>query len=85
MLWLRSASKIALKVVVVFHMGREHVVAVVTTIFFENPTQKLLHDLNNAPLATKIERFLKGPKFSRLHQGSPTQAPSPFNLLWGDA
>ena len=77
MLWLSSAAKIAVKAAIVFNIGREHMVTAATQLS-ENPTQKLLPELDDAPLATKIERLLKGPKFSLLHPGSPSQAPSPF-------
>ena len=77
MLWLSSAAKIAVKAAIVFNIGREHMITAATQLS-ENPTQKLLPDLNDAPLATKIERLLKGPKFSLTNPGSPSQAPSPF-------
>jgi hypothetical protein len=77
MLWLSSAAKIAVKAAIVFHIGREYMVMAATQLA-ENSTQKLLPDLNDAPLAVKIERLLKGPKFSLLHPGSPSPAPSPF-------
>ena len=77
MLWLSSAAKIAVKAAIVFHIGREHMITAATQLS-ENPTQKLLPNLQDAPLATKIERLLKGPKFSLMHPGSPNQAPSPF-------
>ena len=66
MLWLSSAAKIAVKAALVFHTGREHMVTTATQLA-ENSTQKLLPDLKDAPLAIKIERLLKGPKFSLLH------------------
>ena len=77
MLWLSSAAKIAVKAAIVFNIGRENMVIAATQLS-ENPTQKLLPNLQDAPLATKIERLLKGPKFSLMHPGSPSQAPSPF-------
>ena len=77
MLWLSSAAKIAVKAAIVFNIGREHMIEAATQLS-ENPTQKLLPNLQDAPLATKIERLLKGPKFSLMHPGSPSQAPSPF-------
>lgn len=77
MLWLSSAAKIAVKAAVVFHIGREHMVTAATQLA-ENSNQKLLPDLSDAPLAIKIERLLRGPKFSLLHPGSPSPAPSPF-------
>ena len=77
MSWLSSAAKIAVKAAIVFHIGREHMVTAATQLA-ENPTQKLLPDLNDAPLAIKIEKLLKGPKFSLMHPGSPSPTPSPF-------
>jgi hypothetical protein len=77
MLWLSSAAKSAVKAAIVFNIGREHMIEAATQ-FSENPTQKLLPTLQDAPLATKIEKLLKGPKFSLMHPGSPSQAPSPF-------
>lgn len=77
MLWLSSAAKIAVKAAVVFHVGREYMVEAATQLA-EKSNQKLLPDLNDAPLAIKIERLLKGPKFSLTHPGSPSPAPSPF-------
>lgn len=77
MLWLSSAAKIAVKAAIMFHIGREHMVTAATQLV-ENPIQKLLPYLNDAPLAIKIERLLKGPKFSMMHPGSPSPPPSPF-------
>lgn len=77
MLWLRSATKIAVKASIVFQTGREYMVTAAIQ-FAENSTQKLLPELNDAPVAIKIERFLKGPKFSLMNPGSPSLAPSPF-------
>lgn len=76
-LWLSSAAKIAVKATIVFHTGCEHM-ETTTTQLADNSNQKLLPDLNDAPLAIKIERLLKGPKFSLTHAGSPSPAPSPF-------
>jgi hypothetical protein len=44
----------------------------------ENPNQRLLTEIHDLPIASKIERLLKGPKFSLAHLGSPSKAPSPF-------
>ena len=76
MLWLSSAAKIAVKAALVFHTTREHMVTAATQLA-ENSTQKILPELKDAPLAVKIERLLKGPKFSLMHPGSPSPAPSP--------
>jgi hypothetical protein len=77
MLWLSSAAKIAVKASIVFHTGREYMVTAAVQLA-ENSTQKLLPDLNDAPVALKIEKLLKGPKFSLMNPGSPSPAPSPF-------
>ena len=77
MLWLSSAAKIAVKTALVFHTIREHMVTAAIQLA-ENSSQKLLPELKDAPLAVKIERLLKGPKFSLLNPGSPSPAPSPF-------
>jgi hypothetical protein len=77
MLWLSSAAKIAVKTSIVFHTGREYMVTAAVQLA-ENSNQKLLSDLNDAPVAIKIKRLLKGPKFSLLNPGSPSPAPSPF-------
>ena len=77
MLWLSSAAKIAVKAAVVFHVGREHMVEAAIQLA-EKSSQKILPALNDAPLAIKIERLLKGPKFSLMNPGSPSPAPSPF-------
>lgn len=71
MLWLSSASKIVVKASIVFNIGREHMVTTATQLS-ENPTHKLLPNLQDAPLATKIERLMKGPKFSLMPPGSPS-------------
>ena len=44
----------------------------------KNPQQRLLTDIADTPIANKIERLLKGPKFSLSHPGSPSVAPSPY-------
>lgn len=77
MLWLSGAARIAVKAAVVFHIGREQMVRAAIQLA-DNPNQKLLADLNEAPIAGKIERLMKGPKFSSSHPASPSQAPSPF-------
>lgn len=51
---------------------------IAATQLVENPTQKLLPNLNDVPLAIKIERLLKIPKFSLMHTGSPNPAPLPL-------
>ena len=77
MLWLSGAARIAVKAAVVFQIGREQMIRAATQLA-ENPNQKLLTDLNEAPLAGKIERLMKGPKFSLSHPASPSLAPSPY-------
>ena len=77
MLWLSGAARIAVKAAVVFHIGREYMIRAAVQLA-ENPNKKLLADLNEAPIASKIERLMKGPKFSLSHPASPSQAPSPY-------
>ena len=77
MLWLSGAARIAVKAAVVFQIGREQMVRAAIQLA-DNPHQKLLADLNEAPIAGKIERLMKGPKFSLSHPASPSQAPSPY-------
>lgn len=77
MLWLSGAARIAVKAAVVFQLGREQMVRAAMQLA-DNPHQKLLADLNDAPIAGKIERLMKGPKFSLSHPASPSQAPSPY-------
>lgn len=77
MLWLSGAARVAVKAAVVFQLGREQMIRAAIQLA-ENPNQKLLADLNDAPLAGKIERLMKGPKFSLSHPASPSQAPSPY-------
>ena len=48
---------------------------IAATQLVENPTQKLLPNLNDVRLAIKIERLLKIPKFSLMHPGSPSPTP----------
>ena len=77
MLWLSGAARITVKITIVFQFGREQTICT-TLQLAENLGQKLLADLNNAPIAGKIERLMKGPKFSLSHPASPTQVPSPY-------
>lgn len=77
MLWLSGAARIAVTSAVVFQIGREHMIRT-TVQLAENPNQKLLADLNGAPITCKIERLMKGPKFSLSHPASPSQVPSPY-------
>ena len=77
MLWVSNAAKIAVKTAIVFNIGREYMVTAATQLA-GNSTQKLLPNMNDVPLSTKIERLLKGPKFSLMHPGSPSPVPSPF-------
>ena len=57
MLWLSSAAKITVKAVIVFHIEIHHIVTAATQLA-KNPIHKLLPNLNDIPLAIKIERFL---------------------------
>ena len=77
MLWLSNATKIAVKAAIMFHIGREYIVMAATQLA-KDSNKKLLLDPDDAPLAIKIGRLLKGPKFSLLHPGSPSPALSPF-------
>ena len=77
MIWMRESARIAVKAAVVFHTGRELMIKAALQLS-ENPNQRLLTDINESPIASKIERLLKGPKFSLAHPGSPSKAPSPF-------
>ena len=77
MLWLSGAARIAVKAAIMFQFGREQMIRAAVQIA-ENPGQKLFVDLNDAPIASKIEQLLKGPKFSLSHPASPSQAPSPY-------
>ena len=77
MLWLSGVARIVVKAAIIFQFGREQMICAAVQIA-ENPGQRLLADLNDAPIASKIERFLKGPKFSLSHPASPSQAPSPY-------
>jgi hypothetical protein len=77
MLWLSTAARTAVKAAVVFQLGREQMIRAAIQLA-DNPNQKLLADLSDAPIAGKIERLLKGPKFSLSHHASPSQAPSPY-------
>ena len=66
MLWLNNAANITVKAAIVFNIRREYMVTSSTQLV-ENSIYKLLHDLNDVPFAIKIERPLKGPKFSIMH------------------
>ena len=70
MLWLSGAAHILVKAAVVFQIGREDIL--------HAARGESKPDLNDAPLAGKIERLMKGPKFSLSHHASPSQAPSPY-------
>ena len=77
MLWLSDATRIAVKAAVVFQIGKEYMIRAAAQLA-ENPNQKLLVDLNDVPIADKIEWLMKGPKFSLSHPASPSQVPSPY-------
>ena len=77
MIWMRESAKVAVKAAIVFQTGREQMMKAAIQLS-ENPNQKLLTDITETPIASKIERLLKGPKFSLAHPGSPSKAPSPF-------
>jgi hypothetical protein len=44
----------------------------------ENPDQKILADLNDTPLAGRIEHLLREPKFFFSHHAFSSQVPSPY-------
>ena len=77
MIWMRESAKMAVKAAIVFQTGREHMIRAAIQLS-ENPHQRLLTDIAETPIANKIERLLKGPKFSLAHPGSPSQSPSPY-------
>ena len=76
MIWMRESAKVAVKAAIVFQTSREHMIRAAIQLS-ENPHQRLLTDIAETPIASKIERLLKGPKFSLAHPGSPSQAPTP--------
>ena len=77
MIWMHESAKVAVKAAIVFQVGREQMVKAAIQLA-ENPNQRLLTEISDTPIASKIERLLKGPKFSLAHPGSPSKAPSPF-------
>lgn len=77
MIWMHESAKVAVKAAIVFQVGREQMIKAAIQLA-ENPSQRLLMDISDTPIASKIERLLKGPKFSLAHPGSPSQAPSPY-------
>lgn len=77
MLWLGGVARIAIRVAIAFHFGREQMIRTALQLA-ENLGEKILANLNNAPLAGKIERLMKGPKFFLTHPASPSQAPFPY-------
>lgn len=77
MIWMHESARVVVKVAIVFQIKREQMIK--TTIqFFENPSKKLLTDISDSPIASKIENFLEDPKFLLAHPSSPSKAPSPF-------
>lgn len=79
-IWMYESAKIAVKAAIVFYTGREYIIKAPIQLS-QNPNQRLLKDIMDAPIASKIERLLKGPKFSLAHPGSPSKAPTPFKKL----
>lgn len=77
LVWMKESARTAVKAAIVFQTGREHMVRAAIQLS-ENPQQRLLTDIADTPIANKIERLLKGPKFSLSHPGSPSVAPSPY-------
>ena len=74
---MRESARVAVKASIVFHTTRVHMISAAIQLS-ENPNQKLLMDITDTPLASKIERLIRGPKFSIAHPGSPSTAPSPY-------
>jgi hypothetical protein len=77
MIWMRELAKMAVKAAIVFQTSREHMIRAAIQLS-ENPHQCLLTDIADTPIASKIERLLKGPKFSLAHSGFPSLASSPY-------
>ena len=76
-IWMRESAKVAVKAAIVFQTSREHMIKAAIQLS-ENPHQRLLTDIAETPIANKIERLLKGPKFSLAHLGTPNVASSPY-------
>ena len=77
MIWMHESARVAVKAAIVFQVGREQMIKAAIQLA-ENPSQHLLTEISDTPIASKIERLFKGPKFSLAHPGSPSKAPSPF-------
>ena len=77
MIWMHESAKTTIKAAIVFQVGREQMIKAATQLA-DNPGQRLLTEISETPIANKIERLLKGPKFSLAHPGFPSKAPSPF-------
>lgn len=77
LVWMKESARTTVKAAIVFQTGREHMIRAAIQLS-ENPQQCLLTDIADTPLANKIERLIKGPKFSLSHPGSPSVAPSPY-------
>ena len=77
MIWMHELGRVAVKATIVFQIGREQMIKA-TIQFFENPSQRLLTDISDTPIASKIERLLKFLKFSLAHPSSPSKAQSSF-------
>ena len=74
MIWMHELARVRVKATIIFYIGREQMVK--TTIhLFENPHQRLLTEIIKTPIANKIERILKGLKFSFFQ-------PHSRNLTW---
>ena len=77
MIWMHESARVAVKVAIVFQVGREQMVKGAIQLA-ENPSQRLLTDISVTPIASKIERLLKRPNSSLVHPDSPSKTPSPF-------
>lgn len=74
---MKESARVAVKAAIVFHTWRDHMVKAEIQLS-ENPSQRLFIDIKESPIASKIERLLKGPKFSLAYPGSPSEASSSF-------
>lgn len=77
MIWIIESAKVEVKVTIIFHTTREHMINIAIQLS-KNSNQILLMDIIKTPIASKIKSLLKGPKFSLAHPGSPSKAPPPY-------
>jgi hypothetical protein len=77
MLWMKEFARVVVKAAMVFHTWRDHMIKAEIQLS-ENSSQRLLIDIKETPIASKIERLLKGPKFSLAYPGLPSEASFSF-------